>query len=49
MDELERRFKINREGNLKNQLGVYCKWGVRDNGKTFCEATMTNKVKVTVE
>ena len=49
MYKLERRFNIARRGILKTHLGVEYQWGVRDDSKAFCKATMEKKVKATVE
>ena len=49
INELKRRFKITRGGLLKKHLGVDYKWGIREDGKAFCEATMDKKMKAAVE
>ena len=48
MDELEKRFKITRGGILRKHLGVDYEWGVQDDGKAFCKATMDKKVNTTI-
>ena len=49
MDELERRFKITCSGLLTKYLRVSYEWGIKEDGKAFCEATMDKKLKATVQ
>ena len=48
MDELEKRFKITRGGILRKHLGVDYEWGLQDDGRAFCKATMDKKVNATI-
>ena len=48
MNQLEKRFSITRGGEMKKHLGINYEWGVLENGKAFCKATMDKKVDCSV-
>lgn len=44
MDEVQQRFKITREGEIKKHLGAIYEWKINEEGKHICECTMDKKV-----
>jgi len=40
MDALENRFKITRDGEISDHLGVFYGWGADSNSKHYCKATV---------
>ena len=48
MDNVEKRFKITRDGELSKHLGVEYTWAKSNDGKMFCQATMSKKIDAIV-
>ena len=49
MDNVEKRFKITRNGVITKHLGVEYEWGEMENGKRYCKATMNKKAEALID